>query len=129
MSKKDIIRFRYTVLRRLTGQSFILTSLLLVWIYVFRYGIIFPVVANLWFGTLTFMYNTKEPAQLILISMSVVTAVRVTAYFSEDLSRDLARILPFALLGIHCGTGTYTPGYFADANSCGAHGGQDITAA
>ena len=104
MSKKDIIRVKYTVLRRLTGQSFVLTSLLLIWIFVFRYGVIFPVVAYGWFGTLTvmvaFMYNTKEPAQLILISMSVVTAVRVTAYFSEDLSRDIARILPFALLGL-----------------------------
>ena len=104
MSKKDIIRFRYTVLRRLTGQSIVLTGLLLLWIFVFRYGVIFPVVAYGWFGTLTvmvaFMYNSKEPAQRILISMSVVTAVRVTAYFSEDLSRDIARILPFALLGL-----------------------------
>ena len=43
---------------------------------------------------------SKEPAQLILISISVVTAVRVTAYIDEDLSRDIARILPFALLGL-----------------------------
>lgn len=104
MSKKDIIRFRYTVLRRLTSRSIVLTGLLTAWIFVFRYGVIFPVVAYGWFGTLTvmvaFMYNSKEPAQLILISMSVVTAVRVTAYFSEDLSRDIARILPFALLGL-----------------------------
>ena len=104
MSKKDIIRFRYTVLRRLNGQSFVLPGLLPLWIHVFRYGVIFPVVAYGWFGTPTvmvaFMYNTKEPAQLILISMSVVTAVWGTAYFSQDPSKDTARVLPFTLLGL-----------------------------
>ena len=29
-----------------------------------------------------------------------MTAVRVTSYYTEDLSRDLAKMLPFALLGI-----------------------------
>ena len=32
--------------------------------------------------------------------MAVVSAIRVTSYYNEDLSRDLAKILPFALLGV-----------------------------
>jgi hypothetical protein len=32
--------------------------------------------------------------------MAVVGAIRVTSYYHEDLSRDLAKILPFALLGV-----------------------------
>ena len=35
-----------------------------------------------------------------MISIAVVSAVRIAAYYDEDLSRDLAKILPFALLGI-----------------------------
>ena len=30
----------------------------------------------------------------------MVGAVRVTSYYSEDLSKDLAKMLPFALLGV-----------------------------
>ena len=32
--------------------------------------------------------------------MAVLAAVRVTSYYTEDLSRDIAKMLPFALLGI-----------------------------
>ena len=37
---------------------------------------------------------------LLLIAMAVLTSVRVTSYYTEDLSRDIAKMLPFALLGI-----------------------------
>jgi hypothetical protein len=36
-----------------------------------------------------------------LVSIALVSAIRVAAYYSEDLSRDLAKMLPFALLGIY----------------------------
>ena len=32
--------------------------------------------------------------------MAVLTAVRVTAYYNEDLSKDISKILPYGLLGI-----------------------------
>lgn len=104
MSRRDIIRFQYTTLRRLTAHSFALTLLLLAWIFTFRYAVIFPLVAYLLLAALNvvvaLLYNSKSPTELLIISISVLTAVRVTAYFNEDLSRDISRILPFALLGI-----------------------------
>ena len=39
-------------------------------------------------------------AMVLLISVAIVAAVRVTAYYNEDLSKDLAKMLPFALLGV-----------------------------
>ena len=104
ISKRDVIRFQYAGLRSLVARNTTLRILLFSWIWSLRYGVLFPLVAYGWFMMLTVMmailYNSKEPAQLILISMSVITAVRVTAYLDEDLSRDIARILPFALLGL-----------------------------
>ena len=104
ISRRDVIRFQYAGLRNLVARHTILKVLLFSWIWTFRYGLLFPVVAYTWFIMLTIMvavlYNSKEPAQLVLISMSVITAVRITAYLDEDLSRDIARILPFALLGL-----------------------------
>ena len=36
----------------------------------------------------------------VLVATSVVGSVRVISYFSEDLARDVAKMLPFAVLGV-----------------------------
>lgn len=72
--------------------------------YVLKYLIVFPFVAFFWFAILTlllsFLAKGQTPEEILLISIAVVSAVRIAAYYDEDLSRDLAKILPFALLGI-----------------------------
>lgn len=72
--------------------------------YIAKYLLIFPLFAFFWFGVLVimvaFLSKTKEVEDLLLIAMAVLTAVRVTSYYTEDLSRDIAKMLPFALLGI-----------------------------
>ena len=72
--------------------------------YVVKYLLLFPLFAFLWFGVLVvmvaFLSKSKEVEDLLLIAMAVLTSVRVTSYYTEDLSRDIAKILPFALLGI-----------------------------
>ena len=37
---------------------------------------------------------------ILLISAALVAAVRITSYISEDLSKDLAKMIPFTLLAI-----------------------------
>ena len=68
------------------------------------YGGIFPVLAYLWFSVLVilfaFMYNSKTPDDLLFISVAVLAAVGVTAYHNPDLARDIAKILPFGMLGV-----------------------------
>ncbi|PIN97446.1 MAG: hypothetical protein COU45_02710, partial [Nitrosopumilus sp. CG10_big_fil_rev_8_21_14_0_10_33_7] len=34
------------------------------------------------------------------VSSSLIIAIRISAYYREDLSRDIAKLLPFALLAI-----------------------------
>ena len=72
--------------------------------YVALYGLVFPLLAYVWFCVLVtllaFLHNTKGPEDLLLIGMAVLTSVRVTAYYNEDLSKDIAKILPYGLLGI-----------------------------
>ncbi|MBN2567770.1 hypothetical protein JXB02_06840 [Candidatus Woesearchaeota archaeon] len=68
-----------------------------------EYILIFPLFVFFWFvvvaGILVFL--AKNPiADTLLISMALVASVRITAYYSEDLSRDLAKMFPFALLGV-----------------------------
>ena len=72
--------------------------------YVVKYIVLFPAFAFFWFAVLTlvlvFLSKEKAFADVLLISLATVSAIRVTAYYNEDLSRDLAKILPFAVLGI-----------------------------
>ena len=73
-------------------------------IYGIKYVILFPAFAFFWFAVLTlilvFLSQDKAFGDVLLISLATVSAIRVTAYYNEDLSRDLAKILPFAVLGI-----------------------------
>ena len=73
-------------------------------IYYFLEHIVFvPVIIFLWFAFLAlslFMLGSNSPEQTLLVSMALVGSIRVTAYFAEDLSRDLSKMLPFALMAV-----------------------------
>ena len=93
----DLSRYeesRYRLVRRVLS----------VVMYVVKYLIVFPAFAFFWFAVLTliltFLSKDRAFADVLLIALATVSAIRVTAYYSEDLSRDLAKILPFAVLGI-----------------------------
>ena len=72
--------------------------------YVIKYVLVFPLFAIFWFTVLTLIlaFLSKEQAfpQVLLAALATVSAIRATSYYNEDLSRDLAKILPFAVLGI-----------------------------
>jgi hypothetical protein len=72
--------------------------------YVAKYIVVFPFFAFFWLAVLTlilaFLSKDRTFADVLLIALATVSAIRVAAYYNEDLSRDLAKILPFAVLGI-----------------------------
>ena len=102
MSRKDIFNLDFSNFEERSHPVFRKTLHLL--FYIAKYLLIFPLFAFLWFGILVvmvaFLSKTKEVDDLLLIAMAVLTSVRVTSYYTEDLSRDIAKMLPFALLGI-----------------------------
>lgn len=69
-----------------------------------KYFLIFPFVAFIFFlgFSLMILFITKdlEFVSILSTSFAVVIAIRLTAYYSEDLSKDVAKMLPFALLGL-----------------------------
>lgn len=73
-------------------------------LYWAEYILLFPVLTVLWFlaftAFLAFLAAGHGVETVLLVSMAVVTSIRITAYYDEDLSRDLAKMLPFAILGI-----------------------------
>ena len=75
-----------------------------VFFYVVKYIILFPIFAFFWFAVLTliltFLSKDRSFADTLVVALATVSAIRMTAYYNEDLSRDLAKILPFAVLAV-----------------------------
>lgn len=72
--------------------------------YIIEYIILLPVITFFWFSVLAILILLLSKgigtATILLISAALVASVRVTSYVSEDLSKDLAKMLPFTLLAI-----------------------------
>jgi len=67
--------------------------------------LLFPVMSMLYFAVLAaslFLLAKAQQGtyQILLLSMAVVLSVRVTAILSEEMSADLAKLLPLGLLGV-----------------------------
>ena len=82
---------------------------------VLKYFLFFPFIAFLFFlgFSLMILFITREYdfSAILSTSFAVVIAIRLTAYYSEDLSKDVAKMLPFALLGLYISD----PSYFSYA--------------
>ena len=72
--------------------------------YILKYLILFPLISFLWFLVISvflfFLAKGLSVESVLLASITIVSAVRVAAYYNEDLSKDLAKMIPFALLAI-----------------------------
>jgi len=72
--------------------------------YVLENLIIIPLLVFFWFVVLAlllmFLGKNQDAGTILLIAASIVAAIRVTAYYNENLSQDLAKMIPFALLGV-----------------------------
>ncbi|CAD6523632.1 conserved membrane hypothetical protein [metagenome] len=107
LSKRDM--FSFNLEKRLSSKKFssdgeASSSALRVIAFIAMNFFIFPFVAFLWFlgySSIMFLLVHQLPtATIFLVSSALIIAVRISAYYREDLSRDLAKLLPFALLGI-----------------------------
>ena len=102
LARRDIIYLnlgQYNKVEHPVAKKF-----LAILLFFIEFIVLFPLFIFIWFSVLAFllvMLAKNQPTINILVtSMSVVTAVRLTAYYNEDLSKDLAKMLPFALLGV-----------------------------
>lgn len=74
--------------------------------YALEYIFLFPIIAFFWFLVISFLLSMLSQVPIIAISnifmasMAILATIRVSAYYNEDLSRDIAKLIPFALLAI-----------------------------
>ncbi len=78
------------------------------------YVLLFPLVSFAFFlvmvGALLFLSATAKSklpvTDLLTISMGIVLAIRITAYFHEKAAEELGKIMPLGLLGVFLVTNT-----------------------
>jgi len=94
LAKYDLPEVKWKTIKKM-GSTFA---------YILKYGIVFPFYVGFWFIVLSiflfFLAKNITVRNIALISMALVSTVRIASYFKEDLSHDLAKLMPFALLAI-----------------------------
>ncbi|MFA5259361.1 MAG: hypothetical protein WC979_08035 [Candidatus Pacearchaeota archaeon] len=102
LAKRDI--FQLDLNKYNTTTHPVLDKVLEIFFFCLEFLIIFPLIIFFWFGVLAlfliFLSKSQSIDLIILIAAGIVGAIRLTAYISEDLSKDLAKMFPFTLLGI-----------------------------
>jgi small-conductance mechanosensitive channel len=67
-------------------------------------ALVFPLMSMLYFAllgaSLFLLAKSQTTYQILLLAMAVVLSVRVTSFLSEEMSADLAKLLPLGLLGV-----------------------------
>lgn len=72
--------------------------------YILENLVLIPLLIFFWASVLAallaLLSKNPDPGTILLSSFSIVAAVRITSYYNENLSQDLAKMIPFALLGV-----------------------------
>ena len=102
LAKRDIVKLN---LGQYNNSSHpLIKKVLAVAFYSIEYLIILPFLVFFWFvvfsSFLLVLSESNNIENILLISAAIISAIRLTAYVSENLSRDLSKILPFTLLAV-----------------------------
>lgn len=102
IAKKNILELNLNKYNKLEHP--VTVKVLAVIFYFIEYIIILPFLIFFWFSIFTlfliFLSENLEVIPLLVISATIIAAIRMTSYYKEDLARDLAKLLPFTLLAI-----------------------------
>lgn len=109
MAKREL--FKMKIERPARGFSYFIKKIFDFFEFILHYVFIFPVISFIWFlvlsGFLMFLSKSNDMGQIFLISITVIATARITAYYNEDLSKDISKLVPFALLGVFIVDPTY----------------------
>ena len=109
ISKRDI--FKLELRKYSESYEGFFSIMVKIVFYIFENLILIPLLVFFWFAVLAMVFlilsKSTSPHQILIIAVSLVAAVRITSYYNENLSQDLAKMIPFALLGIYLVDATF----------------------
>lgn len=103
ISKKNPLGLNLNEKYKPESSSFA-TRLVVGALYFLEYVLILPFLIFIIFSVFTFflivLSSADEVSQILIISATVIASIRITAYYKENLSQEIAKILPFMLLAV-----------------------------
>ncbi|MFA4982912.1 MAG: hypothetical protein WC588_01720 [Candidatus Micrarchaeia archaeon] len=73
-------------------------------LFLFKYTLLFPSITFAWFvflaGSIFILSRTASLETVFVLSISLVAAIRILAYYDEKIAEDLAKLLPVSLLTV-----------------------------
>lgn len=100
LAKKNFIELNLNQYNQYSNPT--LVKIFAVILYIIEYIILLPIMTFFWFAVLSILIlllaRGLEVSTILLISSALVASVRITSYVSENLSEDLAKLLPFNLM-------------------------------
>lgn len=111
LSKKDLLKLDLARYNRSDHPVFY--KLFATILYILEYIVILPVLIFFWFAFMSLiiiaMSEGQQTQHIVTITAAVVAAIRIIAYYNEELSRDVAKLFPLTVLSIFL----LSPGFFA----------------
>ena len=108
LARKDVLGWD---LHKRHDKEGIISKFLKAIFYTLENLIVIPLFVFFWSAVLAFflvmLSKTHSADKILLTSVSIIAAVRIISYFSSDLAKDLAKMVPFTLLGIFLVDSTY----------------------
>lgn len=110
IAKKNIFGFNLNKYNKSQHPFFI--KLVAGSFYFIEYILISPFMIFFWFSIFAFflilLTENLTLGTVLITSAAVVAAIRISAYYNEDLSKELAKLIPFTLLAVSL----LNPGFF-----------------
>ena len=101
-SKRNIIDFNLKQYNRL--EHSLANKFLAVVLYMLEYIIIMPFLLLLWFGGLSIVLlliaEERSAPEILLIAAALIGAIRILAYYRNEISKDIAKLFPLIALAI-----------------------------
>jgi len=102
VSKKNIISLNLKQFN--TSQNPFIAKTFGIFLYIVEYIFVLPFLIFFWFAVfaifLILLTENLSVSAILILSATIIGAIRMTAYYNEDVSREVAKFLPLTLLAV-----------------------------
>lgn len=102
LAKRDLLELNLFQYNKSEHRKF--KKALATLLYLLEYIIILPFIVFFWFAVLAIIIllasQEQTAIQVLMLTGAVVASVRIVSYYDEELSKDIAKLLPLTLLAV-----------------------------
>jgi len=102
LSKRSLIELNLSQYN--TSQHPVFSKVVAVLLYLAEYLILMPVLIFVWFVALSvfilLVAEGRAVSNILMLTGAMVAAIRILAYYEEEIAQDLAKLFPFITLSV-----------------------------